>query len=73
MTQNTAILNRLKESPGDWISLPELYRVSGALAVATRISNLREEGHNIENRTERLPDGTNASCYRLVEKCEVVG
>lgn len=64
-TQTAAILRRLTKSAGRWVGLPALHRASGALAVSTRISNLRERGHRIENRTERRPDGSVASFYRL--------
>ena len=64
-TQNSMILARLSETPGEWVSLPELHRVSGAYAIHSRAANLRAAGHDIENRVERK--GRSAlSFYRLV-------
>jgi hypothetical protein len=35
------------ESPGDAVSLWDLHQVSGSMAVHSRISELRERGHQI--------------------------
>lgn len=48
-----------------WVPMPELWRVSGAFAVHSRISDLRKQGWNIEQRSERAEDGTVMSYYRL--------
>ncbi len=57
-SQCELIREYLTARPFDWVSLPDLYRISGALAVATRISNLnkpykdRGEAGPFENRTD---------------------
>jgi hypothetical protein len=48
-----------------WVTMPELWRVSGAFAVHSRISDLRKQGYEIEQRSERAEDGTVMSYYRL--------
>ena len=48
-----------------WVPMPELWRVSGAFAVHSRISDLRKQGYKIEHRNERAEDGTVMSYYRL--------
>lgn len=53
-TQNTRILKCLKRRKGAWVGLPTLAKASGSLSPATRISNLRQAGHVIENKTERV-------------------
>lgn len=52
-SQCDAILRVLKSRPNRWVSLGILARESGSLSPATRISNLRERGHSISNRTEK--------------------
>jgi hypothetical protein len=74
------ILARLQESPGEWVAMPELYRVSGAFAVHSRISDLRKRGHVIEQWNEwedlggRRAEGGGRICkssYRLVGGGEI--
>lgn len=50
-SQSSLILSALRAAKGRRVSLPDLHAVSGALAVATRISNLRAAGHVILNET----------------------
>ena len=68
-SQCDLILRRLQMTPGTWVPLPELYQVSGSLAVGVRVADLRHHGCVIEQRSERRP-GTNTifSFYRLVGK-----
>jgi len=65
-SQCDKILARLKETPGEWVPMPELYRVSGAMAVHSRIADLRGLGFTIGHRNERR-EGSRAthSFYRL--------
>jgi len=57
-SQCDLIREYLTARPYDWVSLPDLYRISGALAVATRISNLNKQyekeglGRPFENQTD---------------------
>jgi hypothetical protein len=51
-TQSQLILERLKATPGTWVPMPELHRVSGAYAVHSRVSELRSDGHDIRVRVQ---------------------
>lgn len=63
-SQTSKILARLKRARGGWVSMPALWKASGAFAVHSRIAELRGIGHAITNRIER---GANCrkSFYRL--------
>lgn len=52
-SQNTAILEYLKASVGEWVPMPTLVEVGGGCAVHSRISDLRKLGHQIENQVDR--------------------
>lgn len=65
-SQCDLILARLDAAPGQWIPMPELWRVSGAFAVHSRIADLRRRGYTILQRSQRAPDGTCLSSYQLV-------
>lgn len=73
LSQCDLILARLKESPGEWVSEPELHDLSGSHAVHARIGDLRRrgqaEGFTIHNRCEHVtrPDGRRQihSSYQL--------
>ena len=62
LSQCDKILARLRQTPGDWVSEPDLLAVSGSHAVHARIGDLRKrgrtapagEGFQIENRTARV-------------------
>ena len=64
-SQCSAILHCLELHRGKWVPLPELVRVSGAYAVHSRISDLRDAGHHIVHRNERS-GRTVKSFYLLV-------
>jgi len=69
-TQNQKILAALARRRGKWVGLPTLAKASGSLSPATRVSNLRREGHTIENRTEKTKQNgqvVTTSHYRLHE------
>ena len=51
-SQNDLILDVLTRNAGEWVSMITLYNVSGSLNVSSRIDDLRNRGHNIENRIE---------------------
>jgi hypothetical protein len=73
LSQCDLILARLRETPGEWVSEPELLQVSGSHAVHARIGDLRKRGHvegfTIQNQCERVtrPDGRPQihSSYRI--------
>ena len=65
-TQCELILRRLEMTPNQWVPLPELYAVSGSLAVGVRVADLRHRGHSIAQRSERYKGSrTIHSFYRL--------
>lgn len=64
-TQAERILQRLRATPGEWVPMPELARVSGAFAVHSRISELRESGAVIECR--QTGSRPRHSFYRIQE------
>lgn len=65
-SQCDKILACLEAVPGQWCPMPTLVEVSGAYAIATRISELRKRGHVIEHKPER--EGTKLhSFYRLIK------
>ncbi len=75
VSQCDLIRDHLTSRPNVWVSLPDLYRVSGALAVATRISNLnkpyKQKGERApyENRTDTSVR-PHASWYRYATGAE---
>ena len=63
-SQCAAILRRLQQTPGEWVPMPALARISGAYAIHSRISDLRRHGHRIDHRN--LREGRKIlSSYRL--------
>lgn len=72
-SQCAKILQRLRATPGEWVSEPELLLLSGSHAVHARIGDLRKrgsrEGFAIHNRCERVvrEDGSPQihSSYRI--------
>jgi hypothetical protein len=69
-SQEQLILEELAEHAGEWVPMPRLAAVSGAYAVHSRISGLREEGHPIECRVDRSTRPYRSS-YRLLMPQEV--
>lgn len=66
-TQNERVLARLRQSLGDWVPMPTLAMSSGAFAVHSRVSDLRKQGHRIEQKSERKSGSrANHSFYRLL-------
>lgn len=53
-SQCACILAELKLVPGAWVTLTRLHAVSGSMAVHSRINDLRQRGHRIEHRNERV-------------------
>jgi hypothetical protein len=58
-SQCAIILARLQQTPGQWVSMPELAHLSGSYNIHTRIDDLRHrQGYpNIENKIEYRPPG----------------
>lgn len=63
-SQCACILAELQANPGAWVSLVRLHAVSGSMAVHSRINDLRQRGHRIEQRNERVKRMVHSS-YRL--------
>lgn len=64
-TQAAQILARLMESRGEWVPMPELAALSGAYAVHSRVSELRERGYHIQCKVVTCKR-SKRSFYRLV-------
>lgn len=64
-TQNERVLHCLQEHAPSWVAMPVLWLASGAMAVHSRVADLRKAGHTIEQRSERK-DGVVHSSYRLL-------
>lgn len=64
-SQSAAILAALQASPGVWIAMPELSRLSGSYNVHSRIADLRRRGHRVEHRNVHR-GRTIFSSYRLL-------
>lgn len=65
-SQCDKILACLRETPGQWVAMPDLVLASASFNIHSRISDLRKRGHNIEQHDER--DGRKIkSFYRVME------
>ncbi len=64
-SQRQRILDALEQAPDRWVAMTDLWRVSGAFAVHSRIADLRKLGHPIEHKNERPTSGAIRSFYRL--------
>ena len=53
-SQCACILAELQQQPCEWVSLVRLHAVSGSMAVHSRINDLRQRGHRIEHRNQRV-------------------
>lgn len=63
-SQSDRILDCLQAHLGEWVEMPRLAAISGSYVIHSRISDLRERGCNISNRTE-MKNGSRHSFYRL--------
>jgi Helix-turn-helix domain len=63
-TQAAAILRLLIDARGSWVPLPEILRL-GIAQYSARIFELRRQGFEIQNKTERVGDSRH-SWFRLV-------
>lgn len=63
-TQSASILRALIDAHGAWVPLPEI--MACAAQYNARIFELREQGYEIENRTEVIA-GARHSWFRLVD------
>lgn len=72
-SQCSLILARLRKTPGQWVSMPDLVKVSGSYNIHTRIDNLRHVfGQVIECKIERQRGSRRQfSYYRIPESSPV--
>jgi hypothetical protein len=63
-SQCDKILDCLQSNLGAWVPMPRLADVSGSYVIHSRISDLRERGCNIRNKTE-TKNGVRHSFYKL--------
>ena len=70
-TQNQAILDYLKT--GASLTSLEALNIFGCFRCASRISDLRKEGHDIQAETIRLPSGKHVAKYTLKTQVEASG
>jgi hypothetical protein len=61
-----SIILRMLRRRRTWAPMPTLAKASGAYAVHSRVAELRERGHAIEQRSERKGRVVRSS-YRLME------
>lgn len=50
-SQAEIILQVLAAKRGKWVGMPTLWRASGAMAVHSRVADLRKKGFQIDNHT----------------------
>lgn len=62
MSQCTDILNHLKNAP---LTALEALNKYGCFRLASRITDLRQQGHHIETQTIELPNGKHVAQYHL--------
>jgi hypothetical protein len=55
----------LQESRGEWVGMLTLHHLSGAMAVHSRISELRGRGHQIDQKSRKVGRMIHSS-YRLI-------
>lgn len=72
MSQTARILIRLRQTPGEWVPMPELARIgsgkpNGFCMVHSRIADLRRAGYEIEQGHDTTPS---ESKYRLLAPLE---
>ena len=53
-TQNQLILERLQETPGQWVAMPALVEASGSYVIHSRVADLRKAGWPIDQKNERV-------------------
>jgi hypothetical protein len=64
LTQCDLIAQHLQQRVGQWVPMTDLWRVSGAFAVHSRISDLRQRGYDIDHHNQHI-NGVVHSYYRL--------
>lgn len=62
MSQNTDILNHLQKGP---ITTLEALKKYGCMRLASRINDLRHQGHQIITTNKELPNGKHIAEYSL--------
>ncbi len=70
MSQIEAIEKRLRDAAGEWVSMPDLVRVSGSYNIHSRAADLRRQGVTVENTMLEGDDGKKLSWYRIPQQLE---
>jgi hypothetical protein len=70
LSQCDLILARLVNTPGEWVPMPALARISGAYAIHSRIADLRRRGHRIDHQNRRAGRKIH-SFYRLADSSDI--
>ena len=65
-SQCARILQRLSETPGEWVPMPVLVKLSGSYVIHSRIADLRNRGHRIDHRNKIIHRQCHSE-YRLAE------
>lgn len=65
-SQCARILQRLSETPGEWVPMPVLVKLSGSYVIHSRIADLRNRGNRIDHRNKIMHRQCHSE-YRLVE------
>ena len=73
-TQNERVLLALQAWPNQWVAMPILARcgsgsIHGFCMVHSRVADLRKQGHQIEQMSDRR-GMKNISCYKLVTEVQ---
>ena len=66
-SQCDRILERIKQTPGEWVPMPVLVKVSGSYVIHSRIADLRARGHRIDHRNKIIHRQCHSE-YRLAEE-----
>ena len=66
MSDKARLLSLLQRYADTWVSLPQIGEVCSPYSVTKRVSELRREGYEVENRLTPVPGARTKSEYRLV-------
>ena len=73
-SQCETILAELQANAGEWVPMPHLALSARCFSVRSRISDLRDRGHTIENDSKRDKETRQVhSYYRLVPNNHPIG
>jgi hypothetical protein len=70
LSQCDIILARLVSTPGQWVPMPALCRLSGSFNIHSRIADLRRRGHRIDHQNRQTGRKIH-SFYRLADSSDI--